>query len=182
MAGQGGGEGPDPADRAQSAGGHRRSPSRRLADAAQADRRGTDPLDPFDPRYAAAGTEIDLWSPLALGEGSTADAALPRPKRASLSVAAVCTFTTCLPSVSYDLRQLMRPPPGGLGGKPPDMPAQVVQLFNYLERARDWTQRELSEFYRVESALIQAGMALETERGVTDEGEPWFVFCRADTG
>lgn len=62
------------------------------------------------------------------------------------------------------------------------MSAQVVQLFNYLERARDWTQRELSEFYRVEAALVQAGMALETERGVTDEGEPWFVFCRADTG
>ncbi|HEV7159125.1 MAG TPA: hypothetical protein VGN38_12270 [Caulobacteraceae bacterium] len=62
------------------------------------------------------------------------------------------------------------------------MSAQVVSLFNYVERARDWTQRELAEFYRVESALIQAGLTLETERGVTDEGEPWFVFCRADTG
>ena len=62
------------------------------------------------------------------------------------------------------------------------MSAQVVSLFNFVERARDWTQRELAEFYRVESALIQAGLTLETERGVTDEGEPWFVFCRADTG
>ncbi len=62
------------------------------------------------------------------------------------------------------------------------MSAQVISLFDYFETSRDWTQRELSEFYRVEGALIQAGIQLETDRGVTDEGEPWFVFCRSDTG
>src|SRR5258708_38804345 len=62
------------------------------------------------------------------------------------------------------------------------MSAQVISLFDYFEASRDWTQRELSEFYRVEGALIQAGLQLETDRGVTDEGEPWFVFCRSDTG
>lgn len=62
------------------------------------------------------------------------------------------------------------------------MSAQVIPLFDYFEASRDWTQRELSEFYRVEGALIQAGIQLETDRGVTDEGEPWFVFCRSDTG
>lgn len=62
------------------------------------------------------------------------------------------------------------------------MSAQVISLFDYFEASRDWTQRELSEFYRVEGALIQAGIQLETDRGVTDEGEPWFVFCRSDTG
>ncbi len=61
------------------------------------------------------------------------------------------------------------------------MPAQVVSLFRSF-RSKDWTQNELAQFYRVENALIQAGLSLETERGVTDEGDPWFVFCRADNG
>ena len=62
------------------------------------------------------------------------------------------------------------------------MAATVVSFFQRYKPSCDWTQRELAEFYRVENALIQAGLRLETERGVTDEGDPWFVFCRADTG
>jgi hypothetical protein len=62
------------------------------------------------------------------------------------------------------------------------MAAQVVSFFQRFQPSHDWTQRELAEFYRVESALIQAGLQLETDRGVTDEGDPWFVFCRADNG
>jgi hypothetical protein len=30
----------------------------------------------------------------------------------------------------------------------------------------------------VEHALGQAGITVETDRGITDEGDPWFVFCR----
>ena len=41
----------------------------------------------------------------------------------------------------------------------------------------DWTQAELSEFYRVEAQLIAAGMRVQTDRGVSDEGDPWLVFC-----
>jgi hypothetical protein len=44
----------------------------------------------------------------------------------------------------------------------------------------DWTQQEIADLYRVEALLIQANMRIETERGTTDEGEPWFVFCRPD--
>ncbi len=63
------------------------------------------------------------------------------------------------------------------------MVAQVLPFLRRPEpRARDWTQRELAEFYRVESALVQAGAQLETASGLSDEGDPWFVFCRADTG
>jgi hypothetical protein len=43
----------------------------------------------------------------------------------------------------------------------------------------DWNQEELAEFYRVESALIQAGLSVTTDRGISDDGDPWFVFCRA---
>jgi hypothetical protein len=44
---------------------------------------------------------------------------------------------------------------------------------------RDWTQSELAQFYRVEWALGQAGISVETDRGLSDEGDPWFAFCRA---
>lgn len=44
----------------------------------------------------------------------------------------------------------------------------------------DWTNQELADLYRVEAILVQAGVKLETDRGVTDEDDPWFVFCRPD--
>ncbi|GLI93908.1 hypothetical protein [Methylocystis echinoides] len=50
------------------------------------------------------------------------------------------------------------------------------------KQSRDWTAQELAEFYRVESALLQAGMRIDTDRGLTDEGDPWFVFCREEDG
>ena len=40
-----------------------------------------------------------------------------------------------------------------------------------------WSQQELAEFYRVEAALIRAGLQINTEQGLTDQTEPWFVFC-----
>lgn len=49
-------------------------------------------------------------------------------------------------------------------------------------RTRDWKPQELAEFYRVESALMQGGMRVITDCGVSDEGDPWFVFCREDDG
>ena len=56
---------------------------------------------------------------------------------------------------------------------------QVVSFFRASERG-DWNQRELAEFYRVEAALIKSGVGISTDRGLTDEGEPWFVFFRQD--
>ena len=47
---------------------------------------------------------------------------------------------------------------------------------------RDWTQEELAQFYRVEAALIRSGLLIDVERGITDEGDPWFIFCRQDNG
>lgn len=67
------------------------------------------------------------------------------------------------------------------------MAAQVLSFFQRSPRyapapATDWTQQELAEFYRVESALIRAGIRVGTDRGMSDENEPWFVFYRADDG
>src|ERR1035437_9448727 len=59
----------------------------------------------------------------------------------------------------------------------------VAQLLSFIRRAavpRDWSTQELAEFYRVEAILLQAGLQMASGRGLTDEGEPWFVFCRAE--
>lgn len=40
----------------------------------------------------------------------------------------------------------------------------------------------MAEFYRVEAALIRAGIRVGTDRGMSDENEPWFVFYRTDDG
>jgi hypothetical protein len=58
-----------------------------------------------------------------------------------------------------------------------------MQIIPFLRKnvdcqSRDWTTDELAQLYRVESALVQLNIALETDRGLTDEGDPWFVFSR----
>jgi hypothetical protein len=61
------------------------------------------------------------------------------------------------------------------------MSATVLSFFRPAPTtAGDWSQQELAEFYRVEAASLQAGLRLSLDRGVTDEGDPWLVFCRED--
>lgn len=45
-----------------------------------------------------------------------------------------------------------------------------------------WTNQELAELYRIVDLLAKAGMSVETESGMSDEGDPWFVFTQPDTG
>ena len=44
----------------------------------------------------------------------------------------------------------------------------------------DWTNQELASFMRAHRLLSIGGLSLETEHGVTDEGDPWFVFVNQD--
>jgi len=63
--------------------------------------------------------------------------------------------------------------------------AQIIGLFGSFAQnrsKRDWSNQDLAELYRVESALVQAGLRIDTERGVSDEGDPWFIFCHGDSG
>ena len=60
------------------------------------------------------------------------------------------------------------------------MVSQVVAFLRVLSRNSDWTTEEIAELYRIENALVQARLSVQTDRGVTDEGDPWFVFCRSD--
>ena len=59
------------------------------------------------------------------------------------------------------------------------MAFRLVSFPHRSERTFDWTRDELAELYPIEHALTQA-ILLETDRGLSDEGDPWFVFCRAD--
>ena len=47
---------------------------------------------------------------------------------------------------------------------------------------RSWNNQELADFYRATNILKQAGLDTLTDAGVTDEGDPWFVFLKPDTG
>ncbi|WP_367715674.1 hypothetical protein AB2N04_16685 [Nitratireductor sp. GISD-1A_MAKvit] len=62
--------------------------------------------------------------------------------------------------------------------------AHVLSFFNRRTayHSSDWSNQDLAELYRVEAVLIQAGFSLETERGLSDEGDPWFVYCLKDSG
>lgn len=49
-----------------------------------------------------------------------------------------------------------------------------------IPAVRDWTNQEMADLARVQYLLSRAGVPLETDRGLTDEGDPWFVFCDAN--
>lgn len=42
---------------------------------------------------------------------------------------------------------------------------------------KDWRNQELADLFRVRQLLIGAGVPVETMRGITDEGDPWFIYC-----
>ena len=44
---------------------------------------------------------------------------------------------------------------------------------------RDWSRDELVLFHHAANLLPET---VEIDRGVTDEGDPWLVFCDADSG
>lgn len=49
----------------------------------------------------------------------------------------------------------------------------------FLDPKKDWSNQELADMFRVQQILSNANMPVETDRGITDEGDPWFVFCHA---
>ncbi|MEP5729328.1 MAG: hypothetical protein ABJL67_08120 [Sulfitobacter sp.] len=42
---------------------------------------------------------------------------------------------------------------------------------------KDWANQELADLFRVRQLLSGAGVPVDTMRGVTDEGDPWFIYC-----
>lgn len=58
----------------------------------------------------------------------------------------------------------------------------AILAFRLPLKVQNWTNEELAELFRVVDVLARAGVPVETDLGLSDEGDPWFVFCRADTG
>lgn len=56
----------------------------------------------------------------------------------------------------------------------------LSHLPNQTAVTPDWANQEIASFMRAHRLLAIAGLSLETERGVTDEGDPWFVFVNQD--
>ena len=47
------------------------------------------------------------------------------------------------------------------------------------ESSKGWGNQELADLYRAHRLLALAGIVAETDHGVTDEGDPWFIFMDA---
>ena len=47
---------------------------------------------------------------------------------------------------------------------------------------RAWNNQNIADFYRAIDILKQAGLNLDVDSGFTDEGDPWFVFFRPESG
>jgi hypothetical protein len=56
----------------------------------------------------------------------------------------------------------------------------IRELFTH-NRSRDWDNQERAHLARVLESLERAGFDAELEAGLSDEGDPWAVFCLADT-
>jgi hypothetical protein len=56
-------------------------------------------------------------------------------------------------------------------------PQHVLQTHQAELVQRDWSNQELANIYRVKKLLDAAGVPNGLERGITDEGDPWCIFC-----
>ena len=63
------------------------------------------------------------------------------------------------------------------------IPVKKVKVIPFPTKvASDWSQIELAEFYRVQDAIGRAGINVDIDRGLSDEGDPWFAFYYPDSG
>lgn len=56
----------------------------------------------------------------------------------------------------------------------------LSRAANEQRTSGDWSNQDVADLYRVEALLVQAGIRLSTDRGLSDENDPWFVFLRED--
>lgn len=58
----------------------------------------------------------------------------------------------------------------------------AATLHAFIRPRRGWGNEERAQFLRIQRLLENAGLAVEVEMGVTEEGDPWCVFCSRVTG
>ena len=64
------------------------------------------------------------------------------------------------------------------------MNLKLFRRSNYdkTSEKKSWNNQDIADFYRAVDILRQAGLNTEVDSGVTDEGDPWFVFIKPETG
>ena len=58
--------------------------------------------------------------------------------------------------------------------------SSALPVFKAASPTKDWSNQERASLYRVQHLLEHAGVPVFTDHGVSDEGDPWFVFCHDD--
>jgi hypothetical protein len=61
------------------------------------------------------------------------------------------------------------------------MSEDVVYLTDVRRHRADWSKEELGYLQRAANLVRKLGISVETDHGLTDEGEPWFVICDASS-
>ena len=58
----------------------------------------------------------------------------------------------------------------------------TAKLLSFTQSRGGWGNVELAQFARIQRLLENVGLHIDMEHGVTDEGDPWCVFCSNTTG
>ena len=61
------------------------------------------------------------------------------------------------------------------------MSEDVVYLTDLRRYRADWSKEELGHLQRAAHFVRKLKISVETDHGVTDEGDPWFVICDASS-
>jgi hypothetical protein len=59
------------------------------------------------------------------------------------------------------------------------MSLSIFNINRALKKQRElsgWSNQELAEFYRISDIMRKSGLAVDMDKGLSDEGEPWAVF------
>jgi hypothetical protein len=55
-------------------------------------------------------------------------------------------------------------------------------LADVRDHQHGWSDYELGHLHRAARLMWSGGLPIGTDCGVTDEGDPWFVFCDVESG
>ena len=58
----------------------------------------------------------------------------------------------------------------------------TAKLLSFIQQRGGWGNVEMAQFARIQRLLENVGLHIDVEHGVTDEGDPWCVFCSNTTG
>ncbi|MBL8582411.1 MAG: hypothetical protein JNL61_09315 [Rhizobiaceae bacterium] len=58
----------------------------------------------------------------------------------------------------------------------------TAKLLSFTQTRGGWGNVEMAQFARIQRLLENVGLHIDVEHGITDEGDPWCVFCSNTTG